>query len=648
MSVTSGFFDSYNGDRRYNAEQMSAIFDGIINDGVFMNVGTAFAVNAYSGNAVTVGIGRAWFNSTWIYNSTLLPIYFEDSELVLDRVDALVIEVNRSMSVRSASIKVVKGTAASSPAYPSLTNEGDVHQYPLAYVYRRAGSNLIIQSDIKNMIGTSECPYVTGILETQNIDKIVAQWESEFNMWFESLEDTLDGDVAANLASDILDLYSKFDDLAKDRAVYTDIQDDDSDNILDSSGEKIQGKTSFVNGGTTIINEGDSGEEDPTEYIEQPDPESENIDKPNFVLGAVGKGVWGNTDTSDLAAGALWTGDSEDTYGEKDGYVEASITFDDIGGSMLKFRHTTNPDVGLPSSNEIPVAMANTSAYARFLKCSTSESGFIWDDGRVKFYIMSTNLTNPVITPIYYSNEQTGSYKSAKVWAAEQADYASQAFSANTSSGSNANRFHWPTNRSGEGESAHSIGFDPNEQYADIQCSDQAFCFQHPSGEDWWYFYPNTDGLVNLGRNVGIGHRWRQLYAVNTTVSTSDRNKKENIKLLSEDDRYLNLFYKLKPVSYTLKNLKETDKHDRTHTGFVAQDIEDSMSEVGLTAEDLSALCKDQKFDENEQPVEGEYNYSLRYAELIALNTLAIQSLKAELDAVKAELEQLKAQKGEN
>ena len=52
MSVTSGFFNSFNHDRRYNAEQMSAIFDGIINDGVFANIGTAFAVQDGHGSTV--------------------------------------------------------------------------------------------------------------------------------------------------------------------------------------------------------------------------------------------------------------------------------------------------------------------------------------------------------------------------------------------------------------------------------------------------------------------------------------------------------------------------------------------------------------------------------------------------------------------
>ena len=57
MSVSSGFFNSLNGDRKYNAAQMSAIFDGLIIDGVFASIGTAFAVKAAGGLTVNVGIG---------------------------------------------------------------------------------------------------------------------------------------------------------------------------------------------------------------------------------------------------------------------------------------------------------------------------------------------------------------------------------------------------------------------------------------------------------------------------------------------------------------------------------------------------------------------------------------------------------------
>ena len=215
MSITSGFYNSLNGDRRYSAEQMSDIFNGIINDGVFASVGTAFAVNADIGREITVGIGRAWFNSTWIYNDSVLPLTIEASDTLLGRYDAVVLEVDRSVSVRNATIKIVKGTAASQPTMPTMINTSDVHQYPLAYIYCAANTETITQADITNMIGTSSCPFVTGILSVMNIDSIVAQWmaeweqlttekENEFDSWFASIKDVVGDDAIASLANRIL------------------------------------------------------------------------------------------------------------------------------------------------------------------------------------------------------------------------------------------------------------------------------------------------------------------------------------------------------------------------------------------------------------------------------------------------------------
>lgn len=268
MSVTSGFFNSLNGDRRYNAEQMSAIFDGIINDGVFASIGTAFTVSADSGNVVMVGIGRAWFNSTWVLNDAILPITADESEILLDRYDAVVIEVNHTDSVRAGSIKIVKGTPSSSPQRPTMESTTDVHQYPLAYIYRTAGSSKITQADITNMIGTSSCPYITGILQVVNIDNVVAQWEAQwnqwfsketsegnnqmsqwmgeqqlaFNTWFGNLQTILDGDVATTLAQQILELQRRWATLAKEYCVYQDIDDSDGNAIEDSYNSTMEGR----------------------------------------------------------------------------------------------------------------------------------------------------------------------------------------------------------------------------------------------------------------------------------------------------------------------------------------------------------------------------------------------------------------------
>ena len=103
MSVTYGFYNSLNGDRKYNAEQVSSLFDGLIIDGVFASIGTAFAVKATTGITVNVGIGKAWFNHTWTLNDSILPLEAPEAEVLLDRIDAVVLEVDATESVRANS-----------------------------------------------------------------------------------------------------------------------------------------------------------------------------------------------------------------------------------------------------------------------------------------------------------------------------------------------------------------------------------------------------------------------------------------------------------------------------------------------------------------------------------------------------------------
>lgn len=268
MSVTSGFFNSSNGDRKYTAEQFSALIDNLITDGVFASVGTAFAVSG-SGASITIGVGRAWFNSVWVYNDTLLPMAVLSPEMLNDRIDAVVIEINHTESVRAGSIKMVRGTPANTPQWPELTNTDTIHQYPLAYIYRTAGAAEITQADITNMVGTTACPFVTGILQTISVDGLLAQWESEFNNWFSELDATLDGDTATALAGKILDLEGQFQSLAMERAVYMDLNDSSDDDILDSNGNVIRVATRFPEGdGKMIINSVPSVSSDPEEVFE--------------------------------------------------------------------------------------------------------------------------------------------------------------------------------------------------------------------------------------------------------------------------------------------------------------------------------------------------------------------------------------------
>lgn len=208
MSVSSGFFNSLNGDRKYNAAQMSAIFDGLIIDGVFASIGTAFAVKAAGGLTVNVGIGKAWFDHTWTVNDSILPMTAPEAEVFLDRIDAVVLEVNGMESVRENTIKFVKGNPSSAPSRPTLTNEGNVHQYPLCYIYRKYGTAVINQADITPMVGTESTPFVTGILQTISLDELLGKWQDELDRFTDARSQEVD-DWIAQEESDFTAWFNK-------------------------------------------------------------------------------------------------------------------------------------------------------------------------------------------------------------------------------------------------------------------------------------------------------------------------------------------------------------------------------------------------------------------------------------------------------
>lgn len=219
MSVSSGFFNSLNGDRKYNAAQMSAIFDGLIIDGVFASIGTAFAVKAAGGLTVNVGIGKAWFDHTWTVNDSILPMTAPEAEVLLDRIDAVVLEVNGTESVRENTIKFVKGNPSSAPSRPTLTNEGNVHQYPLCYIYRKYGTAVINQADITPMVGTESTPFVTGILQTISLDELLGKWQDELDRFADARSQEVD-DWIAQEESDFTTWFDKMKaDLQQEQAV---------------------------------------------------------------------------------------------------------------------------------------------------------------------------------------------------------------------------------------------------------------------------------------------------------------------------------------------------------------------------------------------------------------------------------------------
>ena len=209
MTVSSGFFNSVNHDRLYDAEQLSSIFDGIIIDGVYENYGEAFMVKANpdANSSVIIGTGRAWFDHTWTVNDSQFAMQLDPPNGLVERRDAIVIDVDRTTDVRKNTIKYIAGPLDGT--YPELVKETRHTQYPIAYVIRKPGEPIPIeQKDIEITVGGGECPIATGVLDAQNLENLWQQLDDEFNTWWEGIKDTLDENAVTNIINRIEALES--------------------------------------------------------------------------------------------------------------------------------------------------------------------------------------------------------------------------------------------------------------------------------------------------------------------------------------------------------------------------------------------------------------------------------------------------------
>ena len=167
--------------------------------------------------------------------------------------------------------------------------------------------------------------------------------------------------------------------------------------------------------------------------------------------------------------------------------------------------------------------------------------------------------------------------------------------------------------------------------------SDSNYQLQLGVADSAWCLHPTKPQKLRLGSS---SYRWREIYSDTGSIQTSDRNYKNNISKLSDNDKIKRFFLLLIPVSFTFKE----SNSGRTHIGFISQDVEDAMNKANLTSLDFAGFCKDQKYkveiDEDgishETPIENEYIYSLRYEEFIALNTMMIQELYIEIEKIKS------------
>lgn len=134
------------------------------------------------------------------WNGTDISLTVPTADGTLPRVDRVVVSWHIPQQSSVPVVEVRKGTPASNPVGPALVNDGEYAEICLAEIRLAAGQTEITADNIiDTRLNTELCGLVSAGLDKYPTDGL----EAEFRAWFNALKTDLDGDVAANLLSNI-------------------------------------------------------------------------------------------------------------------------------------------------------------------------------------------------------------------------------------------------------------------------------------------------------------------------------------------------------------------------------------------------------------------------------------------------------------
>ena len=192
MAIESYFFNAVEDggvyDRVYNAEDVTSYLDLLVGNGVFPNPSTQLQVRASSGMQVTVGAGSGWINGHKLVNTADLNLTLDASDVVLNRIDAVIFYVD--FTERDMGIEIKKGTIAVTPSAPAMTRTDSRYEMCLAQISVPKQVTAITAAMITDTRGNSSlCGYVQGLIQQADTTTLFQQFQDAFNTWFDGIKD---------------------------------------------------------------------------------------------------------------------------------------------------------------------------------------------------------------------------------------------------------------------------------------------------------------------------------------------------------------------------------------------------------------------------------------------------------------------------
>ena len=197
-------------DRAISSAPLRKLTKKLFSDGVLPNPSTNLQVTAVGGTTIKVLNGFGLCNGCLKLQEVDLEIVLPASDPSLNRIDTVVLRLDDNDDVRACDFQILKGTAASTPVAPVLTQTDSIWELGLANIYRKANSTEVTNANITDTrYDSTRCGIISSISQFdtttlyQQIEADLNEFknmnQADFFAWFNMLQDVLDEDTAGHL-----------------------------------------------------------------------------------------------------------------------------------------------------------------------------------------------------------------------------------------------------------------------------------------------------------------------------------------------------------------------------------------------------------------------------------------------------------------
>ena len=181
----SGFFNSLNGDRVYNADELSDFYLNLVTDGVLIESGDELKVVADTGLRVKVLSGWAYIKAKYFHNTENYYLLLRAADRSLPRIDRIVLRLDKRESGRNILITCKEGIPGKDPVPPELTrNENGIWEMSLAQITVKANAISISSNNIADERSNEDvCGYAVfkghRLYFAEELKEAVGEWSRE-------------------------------------------------------------------------------------------------------------------------------------------------------------------------------------------------------------------------------------------------------------------------------------------------------------------------------------------------------------------------------------------------------------------------------------------------------------------------------------